>query len=127
MFQTSGDPWTGPGEKEALQAFQRSGKGIAAIPNATDMRGNFQWWDDLVGSLMPGHAATGTSPGQPGEVIVEDRTHPSTKHLDGRWARSDEWYNYSTNVRGDAHVLLTMDETTYDPGSNRMGYDHPIS
>jgi cytochrome c len=127
MFQTSGDPWTGPGEKEALQAFQRSGKGIAAIHNATDMRGNFQWWDDLVGSLMPGHAATGTSPGQPGEVIVEDRTHPSTKHLDGRWARSDEWYNYSTNVRGDAHVLLTMDETTYDPGSNRMGYDHPIS
>jgi PKD repeat protein len=127
MFQTSGDPWTGPGEKEALQAYQRSGHGIAAIHNATDMRGNFAWWDNLVGSLMPGHAATGTSPGQPGQVIVEDRTHPSTKHLGERWSRSDEWYNYSTNVRGNAHVLLSMDETTYDPGANRMGYDHPIS
>jgi PKD repeat protein/glucose/arabinose dehydrogenase/type 1 glutamine amidotransferase len=127
MFQTSGDPWTGPGEKEALQAFQRSGNGIAAIHNATDMRGNFQWWDNLVGSLMPGHADTSPPLGLQADVIVEDRSHPSTKHLDGRWTRRDEWYNYSTNVRGNAHVLLAMDETTYEPGGNRMGYDHPIS
>ena len=91
------------------------------------MRGNYKWWDDLVGSLMPGHAATGNSPGLQGQVIVEDKAHPSTKHLGDRWTRSDEWYNFSTNVRGNAHVLLTMDETTYDPGGNRMGYDHPIS
>ena len=128
MFQTSGDPWTAPGEKAALEDFMETGKGIAAIHNATDMRGNFAWWDQLVGSLMPGHAATGTSPGQPGEIIVEDRAHPATRHLDGtRWARADEWYNFATNVRGTAHVLLSMDESTYDPGGNRMGYDHPIA
>ena len=128
MFQASGDPWTGPGEKEALEAYMQAGHGIAAIHNATDMRGGFAWWDDLVGALMPGHAATGSSPGQPGEVIVEDRAHPSTRHLgDTRWARSDEWYNFDRNVRGSAHVLLSMDETTYDPGGNAQGYDHPIS
>src|SRR5262245_26122827 len=76
---------------------------------------------------MPGHANTGNSPGQPGTVRVEDRTHPSTAHLPLRWSRADEWYNFSTNVRGNAHVLATMDETTYDPGGNAMGYDHPIS
>ena len=128
MFQASGDPWTGAGEKEALEDYMEAGGGIAAIHNATDMRGNFAWWDNLVGALMPGHAATGTSPGLPAEVIVEDRAHPSTRHLgDTRWARSDEWYNFDRNVRGSAHVLLSMDETTYAPGGNAQGYDHPIS
>jgi hypothetical protein len=41
MFQTSGDPWTGAGEKAALEAYMEAGNGIAAIHNATDMRGNF--------------------------------------------------------------------------------------
>jgi type 1 glutamine amidotransferase len=127
MFQTSGDPWTAA-EKAALESYQRAGGGIVAIHNATDMRGNYAWWDNLVGSLMPGHAATGNSPGLQGQVIVEDKAHPSTSHLPGsRWTRSDEWYNFSTNVRGNAHVLLTMDESTYAAGGNAMGYDHPIS
>ena len=82
MFQTSGDPWTAA-EKAAMEKYQRAGGGIVAIHNATDMRGNYKWWDDLVGSLMPGHAATGNSPGLQGQVIVEDKAHPSTKHLPG--------------------------------------------
>ncbi|NHC46244.1 ThuA domain-containing protein [Motilibacter aurantiacus] len=126
MFQTSGDPWNAE-QKAALERYQRAGGGIVAIHNATDMRGNYAWWDTMIGALMPGHAATGNSPGLPGTVRVEDQVHPSTKHLPQRWNRADEWYNYSANVRGEAHVLATMDETTYEPGSNRMGYDHPIS
>ncbi|TDV54958.1 ThuA domain-containing protein [Actinophytocola oryzae] len=126
MFQTSGDPWNAD-QKAALERYMEAGHGIVAIHNATDMRGGYAWWDNMIGSLMPGHADTGTSPGQPGTVRVEDRTHPSTQHLPLRWSRADEWYNYSTNVRGSAHVLATMDETTYTPGGNAMGYDHPIS
>jgi hypothetical protein len=126
MFQTSGDPWTAA-EKAAMERYQRAGNGIVAIHNATDMRGNYTWWDNLIGALMPGHANTGTSPGPQASVIAEDQVHPSTKHLPDRWVRGDEWYNFSRNVRGDAHVLLTLDETSYDPGGNRMGYDHPIS
>jgi glucose/arabinose dehydrogenase/PKD repeat protein len=126
MFQASGDPWTAE-EKAALERYQQAGGGIVAIHNAADMRGNYTWWDDLIGSLMPSHAATGTSPGQPGTVRVEDQTHASTSHLPKRWDRADEWYNFSTNVRGEAHVLATMDETTYDPGGDAMGYDHPIT
>ncbi|MBD8080167.1 ThuA domain-containing protein [Cellulosimicrobium arenosum] len=126
MFQASGDPWNAD-EKAALERYQEAGGGIVAIHNATDMRGNYEWWDDMIGALMPGHAATGSSPGLPGTVRVEDRTHPSTEHLPQRWDRADEWYNYSANVRGDAHVLATMDESTYDAGGNAMGADHPIS
>ncbi|MBB5791907.1 ThuA domain-containing protein [Jiangella mangrovi] len=126
MFQASGDPWTAA-EKAAMERYQQAGGGIVAIHNAADMRGNYAWWDTLIGSLMPGHAATGTSPGLPGTVRIEDGTHPSTTHLPQRWNRADEWYNFSTNVRGTAHVLATMDETTYDAGGNAQGYDHPIS
>ena len=61
MFQTSGDPWTAS-EKAALEKYQKAGGGIVAIHNATDMRGNYKWWDDLIGSLMPGHASTGSTP-----------------------------------------------------------------
>ena len=126
MFQTSGDPWNAD-QKAALERYQQAGGGIVAIHNATDMRGDYVWWDTMIGALMPGHAATGNSPGQPGTVVVEDQVHPSTEHLPQRWERADEWYNYSANVRGEAHVLATMDETTYEPGGNAMGYDHPIS
>ena len=127
MFQASGDPWNAD-EKAALERYQEAGGGIVAIHNATDMRGNYAWWDELVGSLMPGHAATGIDPGQPGTVRIEDHAHPSTDHFEGsRWERADEWYNFSNNVRGTAHVLASMDESTYDAGGNAMGYDHPIS
>ncbi|SDU61457.1 Glucose/arabinose dehydrogenase, beta-propeller fold [Jiangella alkaliphila] len=126
MFQASGDPWTAE-EKAAMERYQQAGGGIVAIHNSADMRGNYAWWDTLIGSLMPGHAATGSSPGLPGTVRIEDGVHPSTTHLPQRWERADEWYNFSANVRGTAHVLATMDETTYDPGGNAQGYDHPIS
>lgn len=127
MFQTNGDPWNDE-QKAALENYQQNGGGIAAIHNATDMRGDYEWWDNLVGTLMPGHADSSPPDGLEATVQVEDSTHPSTEHLEGfEWVRHDEWYNYSTNVRGDAHVLLSIDETTYDPGPNAMGYDHPIS
>lgn len=128
-FQINGDPWTAD-EKLAMERWQEAGGGIVAVHNALDMRGNYKWWDDMVGSLMPGHAATGTDPGQPGTIRIEDNTHPSTKHFTDelvRWDRADEWYNFSNNVRGTAHILQTMDESTYDPGGNKMGYDHPIT
>ena len=47
MFQTSGDPWTAD-EKAALERYQQAGGGIVAVHNATDMRGNYAWWDDMM-------------------------------------------------------------------------------
>lgn len=129
VFQANGDPWNAS-EKGALERWMQAGGGIAAVHNALDMRGNYPWWDAMVGSLMPGHAPTGTDPGPQGVVRNEDTTHPSTRHFEGtdsvtRWTRNDEWYNFSNNVRGTAHVLQTMDESTYSGGT--MGYDHPIT
>ncbi|WSY47030.1 ThuA domain-containing protein (plasmid) [Embleya sp. NBC_00888] len=127
MLQNSGMVWDTEAQRQALQKYVHSGKGIVALHNATDMGidNEFPWWDDLVngGAHMPAH-----SPGVlPGTAKVADRVHPSTKDLPERWSRSEEWYNFDKNPRGNVHVLVTADESTYDPGPSRMGADHPIS
>ncbi|WP_084468860.1 ThuA domain-containing protein [Nocardiopsis trehalosi] len=127
MFQTSGMVWETDAQRQAVQDYVAAGGGIAAIHNATDMgiENDFPWWDETInaGAHMPTH-----SPGVlPGTAKVADRTHPSTANLPAVWERSEEWYNFDANMRGDVHVLVTADETTYDPGPDAMGHDHPIS
>ncbi|HET6860815.1 MAG TPA: family 16 glycoside hydrolase, partial [Streptomyces sp.] len=38
---------------------------------------------------------------------------------------TDEWYDYRTNPRTTAHVLASLDESSYSGGT--MGADHPIA
>ena len=47
--------------------------------------------------------------------------------LPKEWIRFDEWYNFTANPREDVHVLITLDESTYNPGNGAMGADHPIA
>ncbi|WP_220182732.1 ThuA domain-containing protein [Sphaerisporangium album] len=127
MLQNSGMVWDNDAQREALQKYVRSGKGIVGIHNTLDMgvESDFPWWDDLIngGAHMPAH-----SPGVlQGTAKVADRVHPSTRNLPHRWQRAEEWYNFSPNPRGNVHVLVTADETTYNPGGSAMGPDHPIS
>jgi Trehalose utilisation len=51
--------------------------------------------------------------------------NPSTSFLGSTWQRTDEWYNFATNPRGNVHVLLTLDESTYSGGT--VGADHPLA
>ncbi|GGS07502.1 hypothetical protein GCM10010252_52900 [Streptomyces aureoverticillatus] len=127
MLQNSGMVWDTDAQREAVQKYVRGGKGIVAIHNTLDMgiEDSFPWWDDTVngGAHMPAH-----SPGVlKGTAKVADHVHPSTKGLPQRWERPEEWYNFDKNPRGDVHVLVTADETTYNPGGAAMGADHPIS
>jgi hypothetical protein len=55
---------------------------------------------------------------------VETPVNASTAHLPAAWSRSDEWYNYRTNPRSSARVLMNLDEGSYTGGN--MG-DHPIT
>jgi type 1 glutamine amidotransferase len=57
---------------------------------------------------------------------VEKATHPSTRHYPASFVFTDEWYAFKRNPRGSVRVLLTIDESTYAPGTSAMG-DHPIA
>ncbi|MCX4734189.1 ThuA domain-containing protein [Streptomyces sp. NBC_01363] len=127
MLQNSGMVWDTDAQREAMQAYVRGGGGVVAIHNTLDMgiEETFPWWDEAIngGVHMPAH-----SPGVlQGTAKVADRVHPSTAGLPERWERPEEWYNFDRNPRGDVHVLVTADETTYNPGGSAMGADHPIS
>ncbi|XNR95369.1 ThuA domain-containing protein [Streptomyces sp. R-74717] len=127
MLQNSGMVWDTDAQREAMQTYVRNGGGVVAIHNTLDMgiEDSFPWWDEAIngGVHMPAH-----SPGVlQGTAKVADRVHPSTAGLPERWERPEEWYNFDKNPRGDVHVLVTADETTYNPGGSAMGADHPIS
>ncbi|HEY1176792.1 MAG TPA: ThuA domain-containing protein, partial [Phytomonospora sp.] len=89
-----------------------------------NIEAQFPWWDQI---LMGGAHMTAHSSILQGTAKVADKAHPSTRDLPDRWVRTEEWYNFDRNFRGDAHVLVTADETTYDAGPSKMGHDHPIS
>ncbi|WP_324650821.1 ThuA domain-containing protein [Georgenia sp. H159] len=110
-------------QQTAFEQYIQGGGGYAGIHAASDTEYDWEWYGDLVGAYFAGHP-----PGTPdGTVVVEDPAHPSTEHLPARWDRTDEWYSFRDNPRGDVHVLASLDETTYDAGNNAMGEDHPIA
>jgi len=107
-------------QQAALETYVEQGGGFAGVHSAADTEYDWPWYGELVGAWFRSHPAV-----QPGEVAVADADHPSTARLPARWTATDEWYDFRRNVRGVAHVLLTIDESTYTGGA--MGGDHPIA
>jgi len=46
---------------------------------------------------------------------VIDRNFPATMPLPDRWIWTDEWYEFDAPLAPDLHVVMTVDESTYDP------------
>ena len=107
-------------QQDAFERFIRSGKGFVGIHAAADTEYDWEWFGELVGAYFMSHPRV-----QPARLAVLDRLHPSTAHLPVIWTRTDEWYDYRVSPRGQVHVLITLDEQSYEGG--RMGHDHPIA
>ncbi|HSK25932.1 MAG TPA: ThuA domain-containing protein [Jiangellales bacterium] len=111
-------------ELAAFQGYIRDGGGFVGLHAATDTMHTVPWYSQLTGggARFRNHPAQQTA-----TMLVESPEHPSTEHLPLEWTRFDEWYNFTTNPRADVHVLVTLDESTYNPGSGAMGDDHPLA
>jgi type 1 glutamine amidotransferase len=105
-------------QQSAFEAYIRGGGGYTGIHSAADTEYDWPFYGQLVGAYFASHPAV-----QQATVKVEDRAHPATAHLPQTVQRTDEWYDYRTNARETAHVLETLDESSYSGG--RMGADHP--
>ncbi|GAB3705089.1 hypothetical protein GCM10027592_37120 [Spirosoma flavus] len=128
FLSTTGDILTTEHEK-AFENFIENGGGYVGIHAASDTEYSWDWYDHMLGThfrdhpLYPEHTPEA-------EIITDDRTHPTTKHLPEKWRRKDEWYNFKQSVRGkdSIKVLLTLNEATYKATFPKaMGGDHPIS
>jgi uncharacterized protein len=108
-------------QKRVFEQYIRAGGGYVGIHSASDTEYNWPWYGQLVGAYFKSHP----SGLQQATITVEDPHHISTSMLPHEWDWTDEWYNFRSNPRGHVHVLLSLNEATYQGGT--MGSDHPIS
>lgn len=120
VFLSTSDDVLNEVQQAAFERYIRAGGGFAGIHAASDTEYDWPWYGGLVGAYFDNHPEIQTA-----TITVVDQTHPSTVPLPMRWERTDEWYNFRTNPRGEVQVLATLDETTYAGGT--MGDDHPIA
>lgn len=119
FLSTTGDVLN-PAQQRAFEGYIRQGGGYAGVHAAADTEYDWPFYGGLAGAWFDSHPAI-----QPATVVVEDHAHPSTAALPARWERTDEWYNYRSNPRANAHVLASLDESSYTGGT--MDGDHPIA
>jgi cytochrome c len=125
---TDGEGTLNAEQRSEFQRFVRHGGGVVGLHSASNMdKTDWPWWSDMMGGAFFKSHPSGANQFQEATVRIEDATHPSTAGLPTEWVREDEWYNFTANPRKDVHVLATLDETTYNPGPDAMGEDHPIA
>jgi len=107
-------------QQAAFQAYIQAGGGYAGVHAAADTEHTWPWYGELVGAYFKTHPNIQLS-----TVMVEDRTHPSTRMLPAEWRRTDEWYVYNRNPRDRVRVLASLDDSTVEGAD--MGGDHPIA
>ncbi|MCC5929432.1 MAG: ThuA domain-containing protein [Cyclobacteriaceae bacterium] len=128
FLQTIGDIFNET-QQQDIQAFVEKGGGLLTIHSGTITENDWPWYMSLIGAKFTGHPPT-----QKGTLIIENREHPATSFLpDSIWTIVDEWYSFDRNPREDVHVLVSIDESSYDvdnnewfPGINQRMGDHPM-
>ena len=106
-------------QQEQFERYIQAGGGWVGIHSAADTEYKWPWYGKMVGAYFNGHPKI-----QEAELIVADKNHPATTGLPDSWRRRDEWYNYK-NLSPDVKVLLKIDESTYEGGTN--GRHHPMA
>ena len=119
-------------QRANFEAYFNKGGGFVGIGSAIETDPTWPFLTDVLGTR-----ASGRTDVQTGTVKVFDRVHDATKNLPEYWDRTDNFYNFTTNVRGVSHVLATVVEDPFgpQPGGNTldgiaggtMGANHPVS
>ncbi len=109
-------------EQAAFERFITSGKGFVGIHSASDTEYDWAFYGGLVGAYFREHPDI-----QQATLDVEAPSDPTMNGVPSPWTRTDEWYAFQSNPRPNVDVLMTLDESSYDPGTATMGGDHPIT
>jgi PKD repeat protein/glucose/arabinose dehydrogenase len=109
-----------PAQQAAFESYYRDGGGFVGVHSAIETETDWSFLTDVLGTRAAGSSSVTNA-----TIKVADRVHPASGRLPEYWKRTDQWYNFTSNVRGVSHVLATVDESTYTGGT--MGFDHPIT
>lgn len=108
-------------QQEAFKKYIESGGGYMGIHAATDCEYDWAWYGNLSGAYFGGHPMQ-----QVAKLNIVDPNNISTKHLPNPWTRKDEWYSFKWMAK-DLHVLITIDEKSYNLGRIKPMGNHPMA
>jgi type 1 glutamine amidotransferase len=109
---TIGETPFSPAQREAIATTWRAGGlGVLGVHSATDACHTWPGYGPIIGARFDGHPWT-----QDFTIDVVDPDHPATAHLGPVWPWHDEIYLFS-DLRPDAHVLLTLADDQVDLGA----------
>lgn len=112
FLNTNGDV-LGPAQEADFERFIQAGGGFAGVHSATATEYTWRWYGGLVGAYFKDHPAI-----QEVKIDVKECNHVATRHLGCQaWPWKEELYNFR-NLEPDLHVLLSLDETTYQGGES---------
>ncbi|MEO7312067.1 MAG: ThuA domain-containing protein [Chitinophagaceae bacterium] len=119
FMHTTGDI-LGEEQQSAVEKYMHKGGGFVTIHTGTDTEKDWPWYMRMVGAKFKSHPAQ-----QQVNIVLLDRTHPSTRTLPEVWTRFDELYNFADTLDPKIVVLMELDESSYKGGT--MGAHHPIA
>ena len=109
----------GEEQEQAFRGYINDGGNFMGIHAASDTEYDWPWYGKLVGAYFKSHPKQ-----QEATLLVVDRKHPSTRHLQPSWDHFDEWYNFKS-LNPKVRVVIKLDESSYTGGEN--GENHPIA
>ena len=120
-------------KNNAVNAFERyitEGKGGWIGFHHSTLLGEFdgypmwQWFSAFMGNVIyKNYIATFVT----AKVNVEDMDHVAMKGIPSSFIiDNEEWYTYDKSPRPNVHVIASVDESTYSPGSDIKMGDHPV-
>lgn len=105
-------------DKDGFLNWIKSGKGFVGFHAATDTFAGFPGYIEMIGGQFQTHHEQVEV-----EVLVEDPSHPATKHFQSSFRVFDEIYLLKNFDRRKVHGLLTLDK---HPNFGTPG-DYPIA
>jgi len=109
-------------QQSHFERYIQAGGGFVGIHAAADTEYHWPWYGKLVGAYFDSHPNDPNVREATCDVI--DHGHIASDSLPDSFQKIDEFYNYK-NINPNLNVLVTLDESTYEGGTN--GAFHPIT
>ncbi|MEL7059375.1 MAG: ThuA domain-containing protein [Acidobacteriota bacterium] len=122
-MSTTGDVLD-PEQEDAFRAFMNAGGGYVGVHASVDCEYGWPWYGELLGN---GAWFGGHPPTQEATLVLERPDAPGAGTFEATTPFTEEWFNFQANPRPVVDVVMTVDESSYDPGPGAMGDDHPIA
>ncbi|MGE3267435.1 MAG: ThuA domain-containing protein [Chloroflexota bacterium] len=101
LLSTSGELPLDPVQQSTILEFVAGGKAFVGIHAAAATLKDWVAYGEMLGGAFKMHP-----PALSFQVVVEDQSHPSTRHLPPTFGVLDELYTFTANPRDASHILL---------------------